>query len=101
MRSGSNVKVVIKTVESRLAEEDKHMTRISKAPLPSEYRPKIDFLGITGPDSANWFQNFIEILNWIIEISRVDINNSVAQLSTIPTNPRASYLQYSLHVFPT
>ena len=75
------------------------MTRITKAPLPSGYLPEIDVSEIIGPDTANWFQNISGILNWIVDIGCIDINNSVAQLSTFLVNTRDGNLRYPLHVF--
>ena len=95
----SYVKAAINTLESQLSEEDKQLTRIAKAPLRGGYQPEFDLSEILGPDAANWFQNLIGILNWIVELGRVDINNSMARLSTFLSNPRAGHFQVDLHVF--
>ena len=92
MSSDSYVKAAVKTVKSRLAEEDKQLTCISKSLPPSGYVPDLDVSEILGPDAAKGFQNIIGILNWIVELRRVDINNSVAQISTFLANPRAGHL---------
>ena len=86
-------------MESRLAEEGKQLTRIVKSLLLSSYRPKLDVSEILGPDASNWFQNIIIILNWIVELGRVDITNSVERLSTLLEKPRDGHLQAALHVF--
>ena len=99
MSSESYVKAAIKTVKSWLSEEDKQLTRIAKAPPSSRYQPELDVLDILGPDATNWFQNIIRILNWIVELGRVDINNSVERLTTFLSIPRAGNLRASLHMF--
>ena len=68
MSSESYVKDISKTVESRLVEEEKQLTRIVKSLLLSSYRPKLDVSEILGPDASNWFQNIIIILNLIVEL---------------------------------
>ena len=88
-----------KTVESQLAEEDKHLTRIDKASLISEYWPEIGVLEILGSDATNWFQNLIGILNWVVGIGHFNINNLVAELYTFLANPRAGHWWSALYVF--
>ena len=78
MSSDSYVKAIINTVELRLAEDNKHLTCIYKSSLMIGYQPEIDVSKILGTDAANWFQNIIGILNWIVELGHSDINNSVA-----------------------
>ena len=87
-------------MELRLVGEDKQLTLISKSPLLSGYQPELDVSDIIVPDAANWFQNIIGILNWIVELGRVGINNSVARLSNFLANPRGGHLRAALHVFP-
>ena len=99
MSSDSYVKASIKTVGLWLIEEYKQLTLVAKTPLTSGYQPDLDVLDILGPESANWFQNIIGILNWIVDVGRVDINNSVEQLSNSLANARAVHLWAALHVF--
>ena len=42
MSSDSYAKITVKTIESQLAEQDKHLTRTVKPPLTSGYQPDID-----------------------------------------------------------
>ena len=62
-------------MESRLTEDYKQLTRIAKSLLTSEYQNDIDVSEILGPDADNWFRHLIGILNWILELGRVNINN--------------------------
>ena len=83
----------------QLSEEGKQLTRISKYPLPSRYQPELYVSDILGPGASSWLQNIIGILNWIVELGRIDINNLVARLSTFLAKPRDGHLRAVLHVF--
>lgn len=57
------------------------LNKTAKAPFPTGYRPELDVSAVLEPKDANWYQQLIGILNWIVELGRIDIHNSVARLS--------------------
>ena len=83
----------------RLWISDWKRRRIAKSPQLNRYRPELDVLEILGPDAANWFQNIIGILNWILELGRVNTNILVAKLFTFLAKPKARNLRAALHMF--
>ena len=48
---------------------------------------------------ANYYQGFIGVLRWIVELGRVDIMVSVALLSRFLCNPREGHLDQVFHIF--
>ena len=59
----------------------------------------MDISKFCDPKDANWFQQLIGVLNWIVELGRVDIHNSVARLSACLAKPRVGHLKVALHMF--
>ena len=69
-------------------------------PLPYTYRPELDVSPHLGQDDHTWFQQLIGILNWIVELGRIDIHNVVARLSAyLAAAPRVGHIKAALHVF--
>lgn len=82
-----------------MEERGLRLNKTAKGPLPTGYRPELDVSKILGPKDANWYQQLIGILNWIVELGRIDIHNSVARLSAFLAQPREGHLNAALHLF--
>jgi len=67
--------------------------------LSSGYRPELDVTPLLPPEKAQYFQNLIGILRWIIELGRLDIHVHVAMLSSFLAAPREGHLQETFHIF--
>ena len=75
------------------------LNKMAKAPFPSGCRPELDASAILEPKDANWHQQLIGMLNWIVELGRIDIYNSVARPSGYLAQPREGHLRAALHMF--
>ena len=48
---------------------------------------------------ANYYQSIIGVLNWVVEIGRVDIITEVSKLASAMAMPREGHLDAAFHVF--
>ena len=64
-----------------------------------KYRPELDTSIECTDIQANYYQNLIGILRWIVELGRIDIYFEVSVLSQYLVNPRAGHLNQALHIF--
>jgi hypothetical protein len=70
-----------------------------KTPIVSGYHPELDLSPLLHPDQANYFQNLIGILRWVIELGRIDIHVHVSMLCSFLSNPRQGHLDQAIHIF--
>ncbi len=89
----------IKNVESELTKIGRTLSNTVSTPLSSGYRPELDVTPLLPPEKAQYFQNLIGILRWIIELGRLDIHIHVAMLSSFLAAPREGHLQETFHIF--
>ena len=68
-------------------------------PMSSGYRPEVDTSELLNDDDANYYQSLIGILQWTVELGRIDIAVEVGMLSTFMCSPREGHLQQALHIF--
>jgi hypothetical protein len=68
-------------------------------PLVTSYRPELDFSSPLEEDYANWYQQLIGILRWVVELGRIDIHLSVALLTQYLVPPRVRHLLQAFHIF--
>jgi hypothetical protein len=77
-------------------------TSYSTTPFRRDYRPELDMSVELGDEEASFFQSQIGILQWMVEISRVDIITEVSMLASCVMAPMAGHpKQYStcLHIW--
>ena len=89
----------LKTVQSKLKEKGLKLNKTASSPLPTNYRPELDMSEYLDKSDHNLFQQLIGILNWIIELGRIESHNSVARLSAFLAAPRVGHLRTALHIF--
>ena len=70
-----------------------------KNPLHYSYRPELDVSPHLEQDDHTWYQQLLGILNWIVELGRIDVHNIVARLSAYLAAPRVGHIKAVLHVF--
>ena len=99
MSSDSYVKSAFQTVEAKSLEEGEQLTHKAKAPLPSGHCHEVDVTDLLRGNSASWCQNLIGILNWIVELGRINICNATARLLALLANPREGHLKATFHTF--
>jgi hypothetical protein len=72
-----------------------------KAPIPPtfDYHPEIDVSQELGEDDASYYQTLIGVLQWIVELGRIDIDCEVSMMSSHMALPREEHLKELYHIF--
>jgi hypothetical protein len=99
MSADKYVKEALRTVEKQLLDECLKLPNNAHAPLPTSYRPELDFTPHLDADHMNWYQQLIGILCWSVELGRIDIHLSVALMAQYLAQPRVGHLQQVFHIF--
>ena len=77
---------------------NKRLSPKAKTPDVTGYRPNMDTSQLLGDVQANYYQNLIGILQWSVELGRIDIYYEVATLSSFLVQPRHGHLEV-FHIF--
>jgi hypothetical protein len=102
MSSDRYVKEAIRNVETELKASGSSLPTVSSkkgTPIKSGYRPELDFSSFLGDADANYYQNLIGVLRWMVELGRLDIYLEVSLLSAYNAQPREGHLEQVLHIF--
>ena len=75
------------------------MPNKADTPLTTSYRPELDVSREINVDEAAYYQSFIRILRWIVELGRVDVCLEVSMMSSHLALPREGHLEQVLHIF--
>ena len=100
--SSQYVHSAIKNVEEYLGKfKNSHLKILSKAetPLTTSYRPELDVSPELKPRDSTYYQSLIGILQWIVELGRIDICLEVSMMSSHLAMPRKGHLDQVLHIF--
>lgn len=89
------LKHAISTVEEKFTLDKKH----SSTPLENGYHPEICESQFLNDDDANYYQSLIGVLQWIVELGRIDIAYSVSTMSRFIAMPREAHLRNVLRIF--
>ena len=94
------MKNAVKIVEALIAEDDPDVKLKSTArnPFPSGYKPKLDVTPELNDELGSRYLQLI-ILQWAIELGRIDIFVEVSQLSQHQALPRHGHLEALYHIF--
>ena len=100
--SSQYVQSVIKNVEAYVRRpKNSHLKMPSKAetPLMMSYRPELDVSSELTPRDSTYYQSLIGILQWIVELRRINICLEVLMMSSHLAIPRKGHLDQVLHIF--
>ena len=100
--SSQYVQSAIKNVEAYVGRpENSHMKIPSKTetPLMTSYRPELDVSPELTPRDSAYYQSLIGILEWIVELGRIDICLEVLMMLSHLAMPRKGHLDQVLHIF--
>jgi len=94
------IKNAIKNVEDKLKESGQTLLskKYASTPLSNKYRPELDYTPLIS-DAANYYQQLIGVLCWIIELGCLDIYIHTAMMSSHMMQPREGHLKELLHIF--
>lgn len=99
LSSSQYITEAIRTVELELGKVSKALSNSVSTPLSSNYMPELDVSPMLDPSRANYYQNLIGILRWIVKLGRIDIHIHVAMLSSFLACPREGHLAEAFHIF--
>jgi len=68
-------------------------------PWPGDYASELDDSPELDPTKANYYQSQVGVLNWIVELGRVDIITEVSTLASHMAMPREGHLDALFDVF--
>ena len=92
-------KASVLNVEHKLNKEGKRLPTKCKTPLKSGYRPELDASQELKADGVQYYTELIGVLQWEVEIGRVDILYETSIMSTHLALPRVVHLEKLFHVF--
>jgi hypothetical protein len=102
--SSKYVQQAVKNVVSTLKDNAPHLSLPKRAsgPWPRDFCAELDEseeLNEKHPKLANMYQSQVGVLQWIVELGRVDIITEVSTLASFLANPRQGHLEAMLQVF--
>ena len=94
------VQPMVKNVEAYITSQERwKMHGKAKTPLRTKYRPELDISPKLDPVDASYYMSLVGILQWIVELVRVDICLEVSNMSSHTTLPREVQLEQLLNIF--
>jgi hypothetical protein len=86
-------------IKRAIEEVERDLPKKVETPLSSGYRPELDFSAELCPQMTNYYQGLIGILQWIVELGRIDIIVPVSLLSRYLVMPREGHQQQVYRIF--
>jgi hypothetical protein len=96
------VRALVDTVTNyltNLGDERWSMPKKASNPFPGDYKPEMDTTPTLNPELASWYASLIGMLQWMVEIGRVDIITEVSKMASQMASPREGHLDALLHMF--
>ena len=93
------MKSAVANVEAYLKERGRPLPCWASNPLGSGYRPEIDISDELDDTNAAYYQSLIGILQWMVELGRIDITCEVSMMSSHMALPRVGHLDQLFHMF--
>jgi hypothetical protein len=78
---------------------DENLHKQASSPLPDNYHPETDTSDLLDEEDSMLYCSYIGILQWAVELGRVDLTQSVALMSRFRNAPRDGHLQQVLRIF--
>ena len=89
----------VKNIEQHLADKGMRLYRGGTAPLSPGYCPELDASPELEVQDATYYQSFIGILLWMVEMGQIDITCKVSMMSYFVAIPHEGHLHELLHMF--
>ena len=84
---------------SKLGDDRWKLPKQAVNPFPMGYEVETDVSPELGPELASWYQSWIGVLRWIVELGRVDVITEASLLASQLALPRECHLEALLHLF--
>jgi len=75
------------------------LAKRANAPFPRDYAPELDISTELDPKRANYYQSLMGVLQWMVEIGRVDMITEVSMMASQLAMPREGHLECLFHMF--
>ena len=89
----------VKNVERQLEKTSFKLPRKAETLLQTSYHPEIDTTPELSRNDAAYYQLLIDMLQWMVELGRVDICIEVSMMSSQLALPRECHLEQLYHIF--
>jgi hypothetical protein len=93
------VQSAVMNVEEHHMKAGEKLPYKAPTPLSNGYRPEIDVSPELGEKDASHFHSLIGVLQWIVELGRVDLFVEVSMMSLHLALPREGHLKEIYHIF--
>ena len=94
----ASVEIVEKYIKDLGVEEWK-LPRKCSNPFELDYKPELDGTPELNAELSSWYMSLIGMLQWMVEIGRVDILTEVSLMASHLAMPREGHLDAVLHIF--
>jgi hypothetical protein len=94
--SSQYVQAAVKNVQQWLDQDGNgrwKMPRKADTPIQTSYRPELDVTTELDPPTAGYCQSLFGVLQWCVELGRVDICLEVSMMSSYLTMPREGHFE--------
>jgi hypothetical protein len=75
------------------------MPKKAANPFPGDYEPELDTTPTLNPELLSWYASLIGMLQWTVEIGRVDIITEVSKMASQMASPWEGHLDALMHIF--
>ena len=100
--SSEYAKAAISNVEGWLTKKEWGNGRLptrTACVFPSKWKPELDVTPELDAETANYYQQQIGVLRWLVELGRIDICTEVSMLAAYSAAPRQGHLAAVFHLF--
>ena len=100
--SSQSVQAAVRKVEEYIEKSNNKQWKIPnkvETPTQSTYRPELDVSEELLPSDASYYQSLIGILQWIVELGRVDVCLEVSMMSSHLALPRKGHMEQVMQIF--
>ena len=99
--SSAYVQEAVRNVETFLSREygGRTLTKRAPAPWPCNYLAEMDTTPELNPTMATYYQSQVSVLQWVVQLGRVDMITEVSTLASHMALPREGHLDTMFHVF--
>ena len=97
MSAEEYLRLAIATIEATLGEKLKH--KKADTPISQTYHPELDETESLDDDGANYYQLLMGILQWAVELGRIDVAYEVQLMASYSCAPREGHDEALMGVF--
>jgi hypothetical protein len=99
MSSDEYCKAAVGNIETWLHKKDQRLPTKTACVFPSKWKPELDVTPELKDEDANYFQQQIGVLRWLVELGRVDICTEVSMLAAYSACPRQGHMGAVVHLY--